>query len=65
MNITDEELESIRSTMGRLIIQRAEMRDCIKQLVQLCAIGDTDETTEAYGWGEAIKNAKKLIKDAS
>ena len=31
-----------------------------REMVDLCALGDTDETTEAYGWGAVIKRAKRF-----
>lgn len=36
----------------------------LRELIDLCAIGDVDESTEAYGWGEAIKRAKAAIDGA-
>jgi hypothetical protein len=33
----------------------------LRELIDLCAIGDVDETTEALGWGEAIRRAKAAL----
>lgn len=48
-----------------LLIRAADRLDeqcsSIREMVALCAIGDCDEDTEAYGWGEAIKRAKALL----
>ena len=34
----------------------------LHEFVDLCAIGDIDETTEAHGWGDLINRAKEEIK---
>src|ERR1700751_5014971 len=38
-----------------------ELLESLKEILDLCAIGDVDESTEAYGWGDAIKDAKSAI----
>lgn len=35
----------------------------LEEFVNLCALGDTDETTEALGWGVLIKETKALLAD--
>jgi hypothetical protein len=37
----------------------------LTEVIDLCAIGDVDETTEALGWGETIKDAKAAIAKAT
>jgi hypothetical protein len=43
----------------------AGLVDSLNEVLDLCAIGDVDEDTEAYGWGEAIKRAKESIAKAT
>lgn len=40
------------------------LKETVTELINLCAIGDVDETTEAYGWGDAIKRAKLALTKA-
>jgi hypothetical protein len=44
--------------------QIASLVESLKEILNLCAIGDVDEDTEAYGWGDAIKAARRAIADA-
>lgn len=39
-----------------------QLRESLQTLLDLCAIGDVDENTEAHGWGDAIKRAKALLE---
>lgn len=43
----------------------AELVDSLNEILNLCAIGDVDEDTEAYGWGEAIKRAHAAVLKAT
>lgn len=33
----------------------------LRELLNLCALGDVDENTEALGWGEAIREANAAL----
>lgn len=48
-----------------LISAAPELLEALDEIINLCAIGDVDETTKAYGWGEAIKSAKAAIAKAT
>lgn len=37
------------------------VRDALVEVLGLCALGDVDETTEAYGWGGVIKQARAAL----
>lgn len=36
----------------------ARLRGLLSEFIKLCELGDVDETTEAYGWGDLITRAK-------
>lgn len=38
-----------------------ELSEVLAELLDLCALGDVDEETEMYGWGETIKKARALL----
>lgn len=42
-------------------IRQHELENKLREFVNLCALGDTDETTEANGWGTLIKETKALL----
>ena len=41
--------------------KREALLALVTRFIQLCALGDVDETTEARGWGELIAEAKVAI----
>ena len=45
--------------------QIASLVRSLNEILNLCAIGDVNEDTEAYGWGAAIKDAKVAIANAT
>lgn len=51
-----------------LALAKAKVNDdlvaSLEELLNLCVIGDVDETTEAHGWGDAIKRAKAAVAQA-
>lgn len=34
----------------------------LKRFIDLCAIGDVDESTEVHGWGQLIRDAKEGLR---
>lgn len=36
----------------------------LREIVNLCAVGDVDESTEALGWGAVIKDANAALAAA-
>lgn len=40
------------------------VRDALAEILELCAIGDVDECTEALGWGKAIQRARAALSEA-
>ena len=42
--------------------ESAEMRELLAECLNLCALGDVDETTEAYGWGNWVARARKAAR---
>jgi hypothetical protein len=76
--VARDERDGLRAEL-RLAADRAALADkkCIeteadvealkvllRRHIELCAIGDTDETTESYGWGELIAESKAAIDAA-
>lgn len=45
---------------SRMVVQR--QRALLQEAVNLCAIGDIDETTEEPGWSSFVTDAKAVIK---
>jgi hypothetical protein len=45
----------------KLIQDRDRLATSLQELIDLCALGDVDENTEAHGWGHAITEAKASI----
>lgn len=44
--------------------EREALQQCVEaldELIELCAIGDVDESIEALGWGQAIIDAKAAL----
>ena len=41
--------------------ERDALRALVVRFIELCALGDVDETTEALGWGELIAEAKAAV----
>lgn len=39
------------------------VRDALAEILELCAIGDVDECTEALGWGKAIQRARAALSE--
>lgn len=37
------------------------LRAIVAEVINLCAVGDVDETTKALGWGAVIRRAKNLV----
>ena len=56
---------TIRTHGHALKKQRDELLEALREVLNLCAIGDVDEETEALGWGKAIKRANKAIAKAT
>ena len=50
----EEERDKLRAEVEAL-------RELLLRHVELCSVGDTDETTEAYGWGELIAESKAAL----
>ena len=38
--------------------------ESLKEIINLCELGDIDENTEAYGWGKAFAAAKAALAHA-
>lgn len=51
--------------LERLQASERRLREALKELLNLCAIGDVDESTEAHGWGAAIKEARAALEQLS
>lgn len=51
----------VAAERDRLREQNAALVEWIAAAIGLCALGDVDEQTAAYGWGELIKQGKTLI----
>jgi hypothetical protein len=49
---------------ARLIAAAPDLLAALEQLIELCAVGDVDESTEALGWGATILSAKAAIARA-
>lgn len=50
---------------AKLIAAAPDLLESLREVLNLCAIGDVDETTEAHGWGAAIKAAKQAVEKAT
>lgn len=55
--------EGLTELIGYVLTTRPDVQlrlvhTLLREFIDLCALGDTDETTEAYGWGDLIKRAK-------
>lgn len=57
VSLTD--MQKLRNIRNALYTE--QLRNALQTLLDLCAIGDVDENTEAHGWGDAIKSAKILL----
>lgn len=58
------EMESYRVNEA-LLVRLAKAERLLAEFVDLCAVGDVDETTEALGWGSLIRRAKAMNEHAS
>lgn len=54
-------LPGVLGTEGRI----ANLESVLRRMVDLCAFGDVDETTDALGWGDLIKEAKATLASFS
>jgi hypothetical protein len=64
----DEEataLQALALRVAGVLEDRADLLAALREVLNLCSIGDVDETTEAYGWGDAIKRARAAIAKAT
>lgn len=58
--------EGLTELIGYMLTSRPDVQlrlahTLLREFIDLCALGDTDETTEAYGWGDLIKRANAAI----
>lgn len=57
--LRDENQEDERAdNMDRAASMLTAMVASLRELLDLCAIGDVDENTTVHGWGDAIKRAR-------
>jgi hypothetical protein len=54
-------IQKYKEHARKLERENARVRETLREMVALCALGDVDETTEAFGWGACIAQAKALL----
>jgi hypothetical protein len=54
-----------RAANARLIAAAPELLEALREILDLCAVGDVDENTEALGWGAVIRDAKAALAKAT
>lgn len=59
--VIDEAIAALRELEAQ---QPVAWRKVMQEMIDLCALGDVNETTEAYGWGAVIAEAKALLAAA-
>ena len=47
---------------GNAHLTAAQEVEALREVLELCAAGDVDESTEALGWGEVILRAKQALE---
>lgn len=58
--------EGLTEALGYLITLRDNpVAELLREAVNLAALGDIDENTEAYGWGHWFKRAKAVVGDTA
>jgi hypothetical protein len=58
--------EGLTEALGYLITLRDNpVAELLREAVNLAALGDIDESTEAYGWGHWFKRAKAVVGDTA
>lgn len=50
---------------AELFAAAPELLEALREVLELCAVGDVDESTEALGWGKAIQAANAAIARAT
>lgn len=54
--------EKLYDATTRTLTAKVGYRDqLLQRFIDLCFIGDVDETTEAYGWGDLIRETKRAL----
>ena len=46
-----------------LFSKSPKLAELLREMIDLCAVGDVDETTQALGWGELIGEAKAALDE--
>lgn len=60
-NVIAKGLEGILEQCAEMKLRQNVLEARLREFIDLCALGDTDETTEAYGWGTLIKETKEIL----
>lgn len=61
---TPEAVGAYRAALGQTVRTHAAapaLYAQVKEVLELCALGDVDETTEVHGWGDLIKAMRATV----
>ncbi len=58
---TPEQFETLRASHEALEAKCARLASALNEVLDLCELGDIDESTEALGWGEAYANGRTAL----